>query len=178
MTAFKQFLTERYVNAFDTKDKETYKDEVWDILQKSYSKIGGLKSGGLDTPEGLIRNGKMWKLVKSNGQIKVVMIYKDKGGRKSVAAGTDGTQEAKIALAKILKNDFENSYREVSDSMEAFIFKYMPELANKFKIPAEKVKELLDDEIRPEPDGYHYQRKIGGHWHTKIMLGTPGKKFF
>lgn len=171
-------LNERYVNAFDAQSKEAYAPEVWDILQKSYSKIGGLKSGGLDTIEGLIKNSKMWKLLKRDGKIKVVSIYKDKEGRKSVAVGTDGTQEAKLALAKMLKTEFENSYREVSDSMEAFIFKHVPHLANKYKIPVEIVKELVHDEIRPEEDGYHYKREIGGHWHTKIMLGTPGNKFF
>lgn len=169
-------LFEHFVNPITITEKEKYVDEVWDILQNSYAKIGGLKTNGLETKEGLVQNTVMWKLMIREGKIKIVFIYKDKAGRKKIATGTDGSREAKQELIKMLKAEFSRSYSEVSDDLERFLTKNLPEMVDRFKIPADDVsKIIIDDEIRPEPDGYHYQRKIGGHWHTKLMIGTPGK---
>jgi hypothetical protein len=35
-----------------------------------------------------------------------------------------------------------------------------------------------DPEVVRHPDlkDHFYQRKIGDHWHTKVMIGTAGKK--
>lgn len=39
--------------------------------------------------------------------------------------------------------------------------------------PPENDPELIR---HPEYKEHFYQRRIGGEWHTKLMIGTPGKK--
>lgn len=180
MTTFKTFLIEAYKNIFDKADKEKYVDEVLDVLNSSYASIGGIKTPSFKNREAALEGDHMWKLTIRDGKVKVVNIYKDDGtGRKRILTGTDGTKEAKAELAKNLKDEFERSYAEVSDAMERFVFKYYPELANKYKIPNTEALKILqpgEAKIPDDDDGYHYDRSIGGHWHTKIMIGTPGKK--
>ena len=48
---FKEFITETFVNIIGFDDtaqanKEKYKDIVWQLLQKSYASIGGIKGSG------------------------------------------------------------------------------------------------------------------------------------
>lgn len=172
-----ELLLEHFVNVFTTSAKEKYIDQVWDLLQKSYAKIGGLKSGGLETKDGLVENSVMWKLLFKGGDLKVVFIYKDKGGRKKIATGTDGSREAKHELVKMLTAEFERSYTEVSDDLERFLNKNCHELVKKYQVPYSEVVKIVKDEVRPGDDDYHYQREIHGDWHTKLMIGTPGKAF-
>lgn len=175
---FKPLLFETFKNPHSLSDKEKYVDEVWDILQKSYAKVGGLKTNGLQTKEGLIKNTAFWKLFLKDGKIKVVFIYKDKSGRKKIAIGTDGTKEGKDQLIKMLIPEFERSYSEISDDFEAFIVKNLPDLVKQYQIPFEEVQKIItDEEIKPvKGDKYHFQREISGHWHTKLMIGKPNKK--
>jgi len=180
MTTFKTFLAETYKNLTSKADKEKYVDQVLDILQTSYAPIGGIKTPSFKTREAALNGEHMWKLTIRDGKVKVVNIYKDDGtGRKRILTGTDGTKEAKAELTHILKDEFERSYTEVSDSMERFMFKNFPELCNKYKIKNTVALEILqpgEARIPEDDDGYHYDRNIGGHWHTKIMIGTPGKR--
>lgn len=180
MISFKTFLGEAYKNIFDKEDKEKYVDQVLDILASSYAPIGGVKTPSFKTREAALNGDHMWKLTVRDGKVRVVNIYKDDGtGRKRVLTGTDGTKEAKAELARNLKDEFERSYAEISDAMEKFVFKNYPEMADEYKIPnTEAIKILQPGEARipDDDDGYHYDRNIGGHWHTKIMVGTPGKK--
>ena len=184
------YLTERFINLFSDKEKEEYKDEVYSALQQAYSAIGGIKGSGFENADDMVKNIPMWKLSRKDGKIVAGVLYKDKGGRKIVASFTDGTTEGKKQLADILKNEFTRSYTEVSEAALGFIKKVAGvDTITKFAIPREKVKEMLklkDDEFSTEvPDGdrnvkalptlkdFFYQRKIGGHFHTKIMLGNP-----
>lgn len=180
MTTFKTFLTETYKNFTTRGQKEKYVDQVLDILKASYASIGGIKTPSFKTREAALEGDHMWKLTVRGGKVKVVSIYKDDGtGRKRILTGTDGTKEAKAELAHNLKDEFGRSYAEVSDAMERFIFKNYPELADEYKIPnTEAIKILQPGEakIPDNDDGYHYDRKIGDSWHTKIMIGTPGKR--
>ena len=188
MLTFKTFLqeklqlTESYKNIMSKPDKEKYVDEVLDILQSSYKDIGGIKTPSFMSREAAIDGPHMWKLVVRDGKVIAVNIYKDDGtGRKSVLAGTDGSVQGKREMAKLITDDVTRSYTEISDAMERFVFKRFPDLADRYKIPnTEAIKHLQPGEARiPEDDdGYHYDRKIGGGWHTKIMLGTPGKTFY
>lgn len=96
---FEQTLTEKFINLIGEKDiekKREYADRVWDILQRSYAKIGGIKGSGFKSKEDMIKNIPFWKIMKSNGKVIAVKLYKDKNGRKSVAGGTDGSKEAKL----------------------------------------------------------------------------------
>lgn len=179
MLTFKYFLVETYKNVFTKSDKEKWVDQVFDVLQSSYKSIGGLKTPSLATKEKLIDGNHMWKMSVKDGVVKTVKIYKQDDGRKSIATGTDGTKEGKEELRKSLKDEFSRSYSEVSDAMEAFIFKSYPDLANKYKIKNTDAQHLLKPKefrILKDDDGYHYERLIAGHWHTKIMLGTPKLK--
>lgn len=177
--SFKTFIVETYKNIDDREGKEKYVDQVLDVLRSSYESIGGIKTPSFKTREAALAGEHLWKLTVRDGKVKVVNIYKDDGtGRKRVLTGTDGTREAKAELKGLLKDEFERSYAEVSDAMEKFLFKYYPELGKKYSIPnTEALRILKDGEARiPEDDdGFHYERDIGGHWHTKIMVGTPGK---
>lgn len=179
MESFKQFLTETYKNLFSKAEKEKWIDQVWDCLQKSYAPIGGVKTPSFKDKETAVNGNHMWKLTVRDGVVKTVSIYKDDGtGRKSVLTGTDGTKEAKDELKKIVFKEFERSYREVSDDFERFLWKNFKTEMDKYKIPnTELDKYLKPNEYRipKNDDGYHYEREIAGHWHTKIMVGTPGK---
>ena len=68
ITKFTNFLTESYVNLFDTdKRKWDYLDQVWDMLQESYKRMKGFHS--VKTKEDLVTECKMWKLSKKNGKV-------------------------------------------------------------------------------------------------------------
>lgn len=186
------YLTERFINLFSDQEKEQYKDEVFAGLQQAYAAIGGLKGSGFTNAEDMVKNIPMWKLSRKDGKIVAGVLYKDKGGRKIVASFTDGSVEGKKQLADILKNEFTRSYTEVSEAALGFIKKVAgADTIAKFAIPRDKVKSMLklnDDEFTTDvPEGdrnikalpdlkdFFYQRKIGGHFHTKIMLGNPTK---
>lgn len=186
------YLTEKFINLFSDKEKNEYKDEVFSSIQQAYAPIGGIKGSGFNSAEDMVKNLPMWKLSRKDGKIVAGVLYKDKGGRKVVASFTDGTVEGKKQLADILKNEFTRSYTEVSEAALGFIRKISGVATiEKFAIPRDKVKSMLklkDDEFStdvPEDDrnvqslptlkDYFYQRKIGGHFHTKIMIGNPTK---
>lgn len=199
METFKTYLTERFVNAIgDDKKKEEYVDQVWDILQKSYAAIGGVKGNGFKSKEDMIKNIPFWKMVVNNGKVFAVVLYKDKSGRKSVAVGTDGSDYAKKHVASIFKDDIKRSYGEKSKGALGFLLKTVPwDVLEQFILtPIEVAKISKDDEIIPivtvpkkewpedaqialdkHPNliQYGYLREIGGHLHFKIMIGTPGK---
>lgn len=178
---FKTFLTEAYKNLFTKEDKEKWLDEVFDILQSSYAAIGGIKTNGIKTKEEALTSPLMWKISVRDGKVKTATIYKDDGtGRKMVLVGTDGSKEAKTELKKIVYQDLFRSYGEISDDLEKFITRNFPKDIKKFSIPNTEVcNQLKFGEFKiPETDndGFHYDRKIGKHWHRKLMIGTPGKR--
>lgn len=169
-------LNESFKNFIhDDERKELYKDEVFNMLQKAYSEIGGIKGSGFRSPDDMVKNIPFWKLGFVNSKLVAVQMYKDKNGRKRVAIATDGTQTGKSQLKNMLIADYKTgrSFGEVSDSALGFIKKIFNNDISAFSIPVDVVKKLLpDDEIIPIDD-YYYKREIGGHLHTKIMLGNP-----
>jgi hypothetical protein len=184
-------LNERYINALDTETKKLYADEVWDILQKSYASIGGIKGSGFDSKEDMIQNIPFWKLVKKNGKIVAVFLYKDSNGRKMVALGTDGSKEGKEALTQLTKGDLQQgrSYSEISGKYLSFVINNFSGDLKKYLVKPEDAAKILGKELTyPVPDSdpelelhpgfkdYLYSREIGGHPHTKLMIGTSGKK--
>ena len=48
-------LEETYVNLYSDKDKETYIDEIWDLLIRSYEDIGGIKGSGFNSKKDMIK---------------------------------------------------------------------------------------------------------------------------
>lgn len=185
-------LTETYVNLLpDQEDKKRkYVDAAWDMIQKSYAKVGGIHGSGFQHKEDMIKNIPIWKLVVKKGQVVAGAFYKDNQGRKRVAIGTNDTDEGKAHLAKIMTSDLltGRSYGEVSGPSLAFNRKYNPDF-DQHVIPFDQAAQIHgrtgDEIVKPEPNDPHilkypdlahhfYRRKIGNEWHTKIMVGKPG----
>jgi hypothetical protein len=180
-------LHERYINLMknDVDQRMEFRDEVWNILKNSYAGQGGLISNGFQTPDHMVHMIAMWELVRRNGRIIAVKMYKDKGGRKSVAAGTDGTPEGKAALAKIMYDDAvtRRSYSEVSDNIIEFARRKLgDDVLEASLVPAEIAK-TIDPSIELIPgEKYKYLQRIGppGAEVTKekYMLGNHGVEFY
>ena len=183
-------LVERFVNLLgDDPEKDKYVDVVWDMITKSYARIGGIQGKGFSTKEDLINNIPFWKLVRKDGDIVAGAFYRDKAGRKRVAVATNGTDTGKVALASIMANDFDRAYFEVSDPSLGFMVKQVGlDFVQGYARSVEQAQQISGDELQAPPaDDPHvvkypslannfYQRDIGGHMHTKIMLGTAGNK--
>tara|TARA_B110000858_G_scaffold26385_1_gene27511 strand:- start:2949 stop:3572 length:624 start_codon:yes stop_codon:yes gene_type:complete len=194
-----QCLDERYVNAIGDRDidlKNQYKKQVWDLLQSSYAKNGGLMGSGFQSMEIMVQKIPMWKMVINNGTVEAVVLYKDKGGRKSVAMGSTGSPYAKKAISNLFPAELQRSYGEKSKSALGALMKIVPwsVLEPYAKTPAQvqKVskdtitslkdfKGTLPDDAKatltkfPVLQPYGYFREIGGKLSFKVMIGTPGK---
>ena len=183
-------LVERFVNLLgDDPEKDKYVDVVWDMITKSYARIGGIQGKGFSTKEDLINNIPFWKLVRKDGDIVAGAFYRDKEGRKRVAVATNGTDTGKVALASIMANDFDRAYFEVSDPSLGFMIKQVGlDFVQRYALSVEQAQQISGDELQAPPANdphvvkypslanNFYQRDIGGHMHTKIMLGTTGNK--
>lgn len=195
--SFKKYVeqvNEAYVNLLPPHEdeKRQHADKVWSMLQSAYSKIGGIAGSGFQDKEDMIKSIPFWKIGKTNGNVNSVVLYKDKGGRKRIALATDGTDEGKKRLAGMIKDDYDRSYGEISGPSLKFLKKHTPEGFVKSKAmkfhDVQKIARANGDEILPVPahdpelmahpelKDHLYQRKIGGDYHTKVMLGTPNKK--
>lgn len=198
---FKEFLAEGFINVIATRDDEArvkYAAAVFDLLQKTYASIGGIKGSGFASKEDMIANIPFWKLYFQGDRLIVAVLYKDKSGRKGVALGTDGSAKAKSILAQILKETAKVSFGEYSKGVLVFIFKNINiEFLRPYIVPAVKVSELLDtkiiiptqeyvnDNLEPSDQAlynrykdwreYFYVREIGGKLFLKMMIGTPYK---
>jgi hypothetical protein len=164
-----EILTEHVINAFDPDLKHKYSDQVWEILQKSYSSVPGGFATASSVDE-LIEKSGLWKFVIRNKQITAIQVYKDHFGRKSIASGTDGTPEGKKDLMMIANADikFNRSWAEVSGAPELLLKR-----ARSKPLPAKFAELLTGKEILSySDDGYHYTRLIGGHPHEKIIYGS------
>ena len=189
-----EYLAERYINLIGKdKEKEEYAEEVFDMLTRSYAKIGGLKMNGLSSKEEMVKQIPFWKLSKKNDKIVAVALYKDKAGIKIIAVSTDGTEEGKKALQDIYKSDFDRAYFEVSGASLGLILRTVGEdFALKYVKRISEVKKIMGDnaieeanpkspEIEiflkkyPKITQYFYQREIAGKMHHKILLGKTGK---
>jgi hypothetical protein len=183
-------LIERFVNVLDVKEKESYADIVWDMIQTSYKPSGGIKGSGFSSKEDMFNNIPFWKIAKKNGKVVAVILYKDKGGRKRVAAATDGSVEGKNMLARMMKDDLtqQRSYAEVSGPSLGFIIKKYGDGLSKHVILPSEAENILgvkldypvpkdDKEVvaHPELHRYFYIRDINGTPLTKLMMGTPGQ---
>lgn len=181
MLTFKDYLTESYKNIFlnDTEARDQYGQEVYDLLQKSYAPIGGMKGKGFTSLEDMKQNMPFWKLAIKGGKVVAVIMYKDShvGGRKRIAIGTDGTIAGKKALADIIKAEYKTNraVSEVSGPSLKFIMKIFSTAELKqFLVPVEKVKEVMIHDEIVATGKYHYKRQLGnGEWVEKVMIGNP-----
>lgn len=164
-------LLERFVNLHTKQELSKYIDIIWDILQKSYAPIGGFLTAS--SKEDLIEKTGMAKLVRKNNKIIAVKLYKDDQGRKSIAAGTDGSNEGKLWLVKMFQEDIklDRAWGEFSGKAEHLMLKY-----GGIPIPNELAGEILNKPIISlNPDGFHYTREIMGEPHEKIIIGNIKK---
>ena len=70
MLTFKSFIAEGFVNVILSKqdeDRKKYAKQVWDLLQSSYAKIGGIKGQGFSSVDDMIANIPFWKLFQRLG---------------------------------------------------------------------------------------------------------------
>lgn len=172
-------LNEHIINIWEDNkdDKNRYLDEVWDIFEKAYAKIGGCNA---DKKE-LLDDNIYWKLTKRDNKITAACIYKILPfGRKLFLIGSDGTDQGKKDLYKMMSEDSSEEarhvYAEVSDAPEHIYH-------NKYNAPyvdRENVKKILgpSKQITPtdnDSDEYHYTREIGPqkNVYRKAMIGYP-----
>lgn len=203
MLSFKQHLNENYKNFIGPKsreDREKWVDQAWDIVQKSYAPIGGIKGSGFDSKQDMIDNLPFWKIYTKGEKLVAAAFYKDKGGRKSVAIATDGSDLGKKIVGDIFKASLGVSYGEKSGPALGTMMKIVPwEELQRFlftpkqleKISGKKVtllsksnideldeKDKMTYERFPELKPYFYVRELDGELHLKVAMGTPGIKIF
>jgi len=162
--------TFKTVKIFNPVDKAKWVDKVWEILEKTYSKV----EGGLlfSHKSDLISSTSNWKLIVKKNKILAVAIFKEKAGQKLIAMGKGDEKEGREALVHLLKSSLERAWMEVSEAAEVFVMKYCD--GEKFLIHQNEVMRYLNKGISMLDDGYHYMREIAGIQKTKILLGTPG----
>tara|TARA_R110002167_G_scaffold115987_5_gene290686 strand:+ start:659 stop:1267 length:609 start_codon:yes stop_codon:yes gene_type:complete len=199
MKTLNQFLNERFVNAHpnDGELKRKWADRVWDLLQRSYADIGGIKGGGFENKESMIAKIPMWKMAVKDGKLLAVILYKDKGGRKSVAMGAEGSDQAKAIVANMFKQEVKRAYGEKSKAALGAMMKSMPwDVIEPFLMTPDQVKRTSGDDVQPiakmktsdlpkdaqftlnkypmlKP--YGYLRALGDEMIFKVSLGTTGK---
>lgn len=188
----KNLLSERVLNLFvnDKAEREMYAEEVYEMLQTAYKDIGGIKGTGLDSPADMVKNIPMWKLVRRGGKISAVVLYKDKGGRKSVAVATNGMNQGRKDLAMIFRDEIKmnRSYSEKSGKALAFLAKVLPDDVGleDVSMTYDEAEKIIGDEVRRPPSDdvelerhptvadRFYQRLLGDTWKTKLMVGSIG----
>jgi hypothetical protein len=192
-------VDERYVNAIGDRDldlKNQYKVQVWELLKASYAKNGGLVGNGFQSMETMVNKIPMWKMVINAGKVEAVVLYKDKGGRKSVAIGSTGSPYARKAISNLFPAELSRSYGEKSKAALGAVMKLISwNVLQPYVQTPSQVKKVskhpiiaLKDYKGPIPDDarttlakypalkpYGYFREIGGKMVFKVMIGTPGR---
>lgn len=203
MLSFSQYISENYKNfiGVDSRvDREKWADQVWDILQKSYAPIGGIKGSGFNSKQDMINNIPFWKIYTKGDKVVAVAFYKDKGGRKSVAIATDGSDLGKKIVSDIYKSSLGVSYGEKSGAALGTMMKTIPwDVLKGFMFTPEQIEKITGDKVQtvsdfgydnldakdkftydkfPQLKPYFYVRELGGEMHLKVSMGTPNLKIF
>lgn len=178
---YHEFLIERIVNLQSTDEKMSYADKVWDMLQRSYKKIGGFKSA--NSPEELASEPGYWKLVRRGDRITALGVYKKipkTQNFKMIAGATETelnpeTGEYKATsqglkdytMVNLADTKTNRSWSEVSGPLEKLMIRSGARpISNKYAefLTGKKILEL-------NQDGYHYTRLIQGEPHEKLIVG-------
>jgi hypothetical protein len=184
MKSFLEFLEEDLlvervlsigINPDHEKFRDQYRGQIHDMIRDSYKKIDGYAghSPGSSEESKAIHSDISSSLIKAtvrNGKVTSVNMYKKQFGRKSIASGTDGTEQGKKDFLKNKLEDHEQkrAWGEVSKAPEHIAKKMGVPV-----IPVEKMRKLTGKELEPVGDEGHYKRKIGSEYHTKIGVGHP-----
>lgn len=183
MMRSREFLIERVLNLWTPEEKQPYADQVWDMLQRSYSNVeGGFRSA--TSPEDLIMQPGYWKLIKRGDKITAVNIYKKSPNTDNYKINASASEtEQKPATGKYGsteqgKKDYTHmrdadvktgrAWAEVSGGPEKLMAR-----AGARPIPSKFAAALTGKEILEyNPDGFHYTRLIQGDPHEKVMYGV------
>lgn len=143
------------------------KEDIWDMIQKCYSYVGGYK--GATDFEDLVRQTKIWKVVRRGNKVSAVAAYRDQHGLKSICAAMDGSFRGKRDILMLFQEDvrMQRSWAEVSHKVEKMKLRlgFLP-------VPNVYAEDLLNKPIlNLSDDGYHYDRIIGGELRTKMIVG-------
>lgn len=181
MQTFKEYLAERVVSIGFNKDQEhlrdKHRDEIHHILQKSYQGVeggySGLGSGTKEESDAIHHDisHSMIKATKRDGKITSVNLYKDRFGRKSIASGTDGSEQGK---KDYIKNKTEDNTQKRSWGEASGKAEHIARKVGNPVVPARHAAKLTGkDDVRVHADGERYTRRIGKEDHDKVILGHP-----
>lgn len=178
---YKEFLIERVLNLHTPEEKMPYAQAVWDMLQRSYQNIGGFKSAS--SVEELVNEPGYWKVVRRDGRLTAVNIYKKVPNTetfKVIASATETIYDPEKERYKATPPGFKDyemiksgdvkmnrSWAEVSEKAEK-----MMQLSGAKPIPNTYAELLTGKNILElNPDGYHYTRLIQGKPKEKVIYG-------
>lgn len=174
MKSLQEYIVERYINALQKEDIRKYGNEILNMLKEAYKHIGGCK--GIETIDDLCNDSDMIKMVKRGGKIVAVRLYTFKrGGRKSMAMASDGTELGKKELYKLLNDDFQFKDRQTWSEQSGKALGSSLKRKGCVLCPNYIALELMPDkakDIKLKDDGFFYTRKIGGEFHTKCIVGN------
>lgn len=163
-------------------EKEKYANDIWNILQISYEKIGGLKSHR--NFNDFKRKSPIVKIVATDNSILACATYRKlESSLKMTAIGCDQTDIGKRALQQIVQEDITSNHLhcwvEVSGAIEHFLKK-----RGNYPIPNIMAGDILginDNSIkRSSNDTVHYSRSIkpNNEMFEKMMYGFKSKDSF
>lgn len=178
---YRDLLLERVLNLHTTDQKAQYAKPVWDMLLRSYKKLGGFKTA--TTPEQLINEPGYWKLIRRGDRITAVGIYKkvpNTNNFKVVASAAETELDPNTGEYKstpqglkdytMIKDEdirMKRSWAEVSGPAERLMIKFGAKyISNKYAelLTGKKILDYSDD-------GYHYTRLIQGEPVQKAIVG-------
>jgi hypothetical protein len=176
-----------YIEGACGEDRKKYIDIVWDMLQNTYSKIGGIAE--IISKEDLLNDSYYFQMVYRKHKIVAVFCYMTKNNRTFFYCGSDGSKDGMDVLCEYIKDEImlkkNKSWIEVSGDMEYIFAKQ-----GWFPVPNKEAKRILDTHQdmkitrqmivqggiiieESNSDGYHYERLIDGKFfHKKIMFGN------
>lgn len=157
--------------------------EVWDMLELSYSDIGGLQSYR-DFNDFLKKKHIIEIILSEDGKLLSCATYRRmEGSLKLTAIGCDQSQIGKLALEQLVQNNIINSdlhyWAEVSGAIEHYFKKH-----NGFPMPntlASKILQISENDIKlSNRDRVHYSRPIGANreYYTKMIFGIKSEEIF
>lgn len=178
MISFQKFLNEHVLsiglNPKHEHFREKHRSEFHNILQKSYEPVGGyggLGSGSKEESESIHHDltHHIIKATKRGDKITALSIYKNQHGRKSIAIGTDGSEQGKKDFRKTSEEDHhqKRAWSEVSDKPLAIKRKMgYPEISSQH---AERLTGKKVTITGPTT----YKRSIGNLEKEKVIVGHP-----
>ena len=150
-------------------DISDYKEIFFNLIKTAYADKGG--NFEISNPNDLVASGLNFWIANdmdSDPDADVAIGGKQTPhGTKITVMGQDGTREA--------KKDIIHKIIQLMNT-KGFYIELDPQLADKFNlqpIADEKIiRHVLNKEISYNDDGT-YERLLGGHMHTKVLVGKP-----